>query len=97
MKLLEEVEQDVIKRAPLRQEWAEALLICERGGLADRRVRSFLDKCLEKMVTTCVEQPAGRQSRLLEDTLELASAQIGAALEADFSPWAARSLVSLQL
>ena len=73
MKLLEDVEQDVIKRAPLRQEWAEALLICERGGLADRRVRSFLDKCLEKMVTTCVEQPIAwsnpMHSNLLKDTL----------------------------
>ena len=99
MKILEEVEQDVIKRAPLRQEWADALRICENWGLADRRVRTFLDKCLEKMVTTCVEQPIAwsnpMHSNLLKDTLERASEQIGAALEADFSPWAAKSLVCL--
>ena len=94
MKLLEEVEHDVSKRAPPpRQEWADALLVCKNGGLADRRVRSFLEKSLVKIVAACVEQ--AHNTPLLETTLKLASAHIGAALEADFSPWAAKSLVSL--
>jgi len=94
MKLLEEVEHDVSKRAPPpRQEWADALLVCKNGGLADRRVRSFLEKSLVKIVAACVEQ--AQNTPLLETTLKLASAHIGAALEADFSPWAAKSLVSL--
>ena len=91
--MLEQVEQKVVSRPVFSADWADALQICADRGLTDRRVRAFLDKCLEKMVTACLEHTTS--SEKLAKTLIYASTQIGTALGSDFSPWAAKSLVAL--
>ena len=91
-KLLDEIEQNIAHKG--FQKWAAALGICEKRGLTDRRVREFLQKCLEKIVATSLEETDGSDSNR-DETLVRASKLIGRALASDFSPWAAKCVVCL--
>ena len=96
-KLLEELENRITNsKPPLIPEWtrwSEALSVCDTGGLADRRVRMFLEKCLEKIVAACVELTDRTDVHCT--ILRYCGSQIGKALALDFSPWAGRSLILL--
>ena len=97
--VLERVERELSIKVMYHPDWLDALKICEDRGLTDRRVRTFLDKCLEKIVKGCIEVKGsiehGERTERLKNTLLIASNQMGTALSSDFSPWAGKSLVAL--
>ncbi len=97
--VLERVEREISTKVIYHHDWLDALKICEDRGLTDRRVRTFLEKCLEKIVKGCIEVKGriehGERTERLKSTLLIASNQMGTALSSDFLPWAGKSLVAL--
>ena len=97
--VLERVEREISTKVIYHHDWLDTLKICEDRGLTDRRVRTFLEKCLEKIVKGCIEVKGsiehGERTERLKNTLLIASNQMGTALSSDFSPWAGKSLVAL--
>ena len=89
---MDDVEQNIGQKK--YRQWANTLEICQSRGLTDRRVREFLQKCLEKMVISALEE-TGAADMHIETMLLRASSLIGDALASDFSPWAAKCVVAL--
>ena len=96
---LGDLENSILARGRPAAEWVKALAQCEIS-MSERqavpRVRTFLEKCLDKMVAACVEE-IGRLSvtEIHRGVLMRASTQIGKALASDFSPFAGKSLIVL--